>query len=101
MGTLPWDASPHLPWQIFMDPVEQWAKQPTFLIGENVIILCALIALLHARRTGRANLLVCLAALVAGTVNDLIFMALPLVDNFWQWEKQGTLSPPKSVWVTT
>ena len=84
MGTLPWDAAPHLPWQVFTGPVEQWATQPTFLIGETVIILCAFTALFHARRGGRASLLICLAALVAGTGNDLIFMALPQVDTFWQ-----------------
>ena len=69
---------------MFIDPLEQWAQQPTFLIGEYVIILCALIAFIHACRAGRANLLICLAALITGTGNDLIFMALPLVDNFWQ-----------------
>ena len=69
---------------MFSDPIEQWAAQPTFLIGEYVIIGCALAAFVHARRTGRANLLIWLAALVVGTANDLIFLALPLVDNFWQ-----------------
>lgn len=69
---------------MFTDPLEQWAQQPTFLIGEYVIILCTLTAFVHARRAGRANLLIFLAALVTGTGNDLIFMALPLVDNFWQ-----------------
>ncbi len=68
---------------MFIDPLEQWAQQPTFLIGEYVIILCALMAFVHARRSGRANLLICLAALITGTGSDLIFMALPLVDNFW------------------
>ena len=84
MGTLPWDLSPHLPWQVFTSPAEQWARQPTFLLGEYVIILCAAMALFHACRAGRASLLICLAALIAGTGNDLIFMALPVVDNFWQ-----------------
>ena len=81
---LPWDTAPHLPWQAFMSPLEQWANQPTFLIGEYVIIACAIAALVHARRHGPANLLILVAALVAGTANDLIFMALPVVDNFWQ-----------------
>ena len=81
---LPWDTAPHLPWRAFMSPLEQWASQPTFLIGEYVIIACAVAALVHARRHGRANVLILVAALVAGTANDLIFMALPVVDNFWQ-----------------
>ena len=81
---LPWDTAPHLPWQVFTSPLEQWANQPSFLIGEYVIIACAVAALVHARRHGRANVLILVAALVAGTANDLIFMALPVVDNFWQ-----------------
>lgn len=99
MGTVPWDASPDLPWKIFTGPVAQWATQPTFLIGEYVIILCALIAFIHARRTGRANLLVCLAALAAGTGNDLIFMALPLVDNFWQAQASIMLNPRLPLYI--
>ena len=82
MGTLPWDTAPHLPWQMFMAPVEQWANQPTYLIGEYVIIACALVAFFHARRAGGANLLIWVAALVAGTGNDLVFVVLPVVDNF-------------------
>ncbi len=75
---------PNLQRKMFIDPLEQWTQLPTFLIGEYVIILCTLMTFVHARRAGRANLLICLAALIAGTGNDLIFMALPLVDNFWQ-----------------
>ena len=52
---------------MFTSPVEQWAQQPKFLIGEYVIIGCALLAFVHARRTGHANLLIWIAALVAGT----------------------------------
>ena len=67
-----------------MSPLEQWANQPTFVIGEYVIIACAVAAVVHARRHGPANVLILVAALVAGTANDLVFMALPVVDNFWQ-----------------
>ena len=99
MRTLPWDTAPYLPWQVFTDPVEQWAKQPTFLIGEYVVIACALIALLHAQRAGRANLLIWLAALVAGTGNDLVFMALPVVDNFWQGQASIMLTPRLPLYI--
>ena len=84
---------------MFMNPVELWGSQPTFLIGEYVIIAVALIALFHARRAGRANLLVWLAALVAGTCNDLIFMALPTVDNFWQAQASIMLTPRVPVYI--
>ena len=99
MATLPWDTAPHLPWRMFTNPAEQWVMQPTFLVGEYVIILCALGALFHARRAGRANLLIWIAALVAGTGNDLIFMALPLVDNFWQGQAGIMLTPRLPLYI--
>ena len=99
MQTLPWDTAPHLPWRMFTAPVEQWVQQPTFLIGEYTIILLALVALYHAQRQGRANLLVWLGALVAGTANDLIFMALPLVDNFWQAQASIMLTPRLPLYI--
>ena len=80
-------------------PFEQWAQQPTFLIGEYVAILCALIAFVHARRAGRVNLLICVAALVAGTANDLIFMALPVVDTFWQAQASIMLTPRLPLYI--
>ncbi|NVB38741.1 hypothetical protein G6O69_12950 [Pseudenhygromyxa sp. WMMC2535] len=49
-----------------------------------MFMLCAVLALVHARREGRDHVLIWVAAIVAGTANDMIFMALPLVDNFWQ-----------------
>ena len=72
-----------MPFQHFLSPSEQWARLPTFFIGEWVFIALALALLVHAIRTDRAHLLLWVGALVAGTANDLIFMALPMVDNFW------------------
>lgn len=86
---LPWELAPHLPWSPLTSPVDKWAVQPSFVVGEYLFYACTVVALLHARRHGRAHLLVWIAALLAGTANDLLFMALPLVDNFWQ--AQGTL----------
>ena len=99
MRTVPWDVSPDLPWRLFTGPIEQWAQQPTFLIGEYVIILCAVVAFVHARRAGHANLLICVAALVAGTANDLIFMALPTVDTFWQGQASIMLTPRLPLYI--
>jgi hypothetical protein len=73
-----------VPWQLFTSPVQKWAVQPSFVVGEWMFVLLAAVALWHATRCGRAHVLVWVGALVAGTANDLIFMALPLVDNFWQ-----------------
>ncbi|MXY02166.1 MAG: hypothetical protein F4190_00800 [Acidimicrobiales bacterium] len=99
MRTLPWDASPDLPWKIFTSPAEQWANQPTFLIGEYVIMLCAALALIHALRAGRANRLIWIAALVVGTANDLIFMALPVVDTFWQAQATIMITPRLPLYI--
>ncbi len=85
---------PPVPWHVFTSPAAKWAEQPSFVVGEFLFIACALAALLHALSQPRAgtagaiderrrHLLVWLAALLAGTANDLFFMALPLVDNFW------------------
>ena len=30
----PWDLAPHLPWQVWTSPVEKWATQPSFVLGE-------------------------------------------------------------------
>ena len=73
-----------LPWHHFNSPIEQWANLPSFLIGEVMFIALAALALVHALRSGRDHLLIWIGALIAGTANDAIFMALPLVDNFWQ-----------------
>lgn len=99
MRTLPWEPSLHLPWKVFTSPAEQWANLPTFLIGEYVIIGCAVLALVHALRGGRANRLIWVAALIAGTANDLIFMALPVVDTFWQAQATVMLTPRLPLYI--
>jgi len=53
----------------------------------------------HARRAGRDHLMVWFGALVAGTANDFIFMALPLVDNFWQAQATLMLTPRMPVYI--
>jgi hypothetical protein len=83
---LPWDRVPHLPWRMFKSPAAQWAVMPSFLIGEYLFLACAIVAFVHAWKQGperRKHVLAWVLALLAGTTNDLIFMALPLVNNFW------------------
>ena len=81
------------------NPIEQWSQMPTFLIGEAVVIACAVAAFFHARQAGRAHLLIWFGALLAGTGNDLIFMALPLVDNFWQAQAAIMLTPRLPLYI--
>jgi len=87
------------PWHALSDPIAQWARLPTFLLGEYAIVLATLIALVHAVRRGHAHVLVWIAALVAGTANDLIFMALPLVDNFWHAQATLMITPRLPVYI--
>ena len=99
LAFVPWDLEPELPWQLFKSPLAQWEAQPSFLIGEYLFIALALLALWHARRCGRDHVLIWVAALLAGTANDLIFMALPLVDNFWQAQATIMLTPRLPLYI--
>ena len=88
-----------LPWHVFNSPIAQWAVMPSFLIGEAMFIALAVLALVHALRSGRDHLLIWIGALIAGTANDAIFMALPLVDNFWQAQATIMLSPRMPLYI--
>lgn len=92
-------ADPTLPWERFGSVTEQWANLPSFLFGEYMFMGFAIAALIHAWRSGRDHLLIWIAALVAGTVNDLIFMALPLVNNFWQAQATIMLTPRLPLYI--
>lgn len=73
--------------------------QPSFVIGEYLFMVCAALALVHAKREGREHVLIWLAALIAGTANDMIFMALPLVDNFWQAQATVMITPRLPLYI--
>ena len=66
---------------------------PSFVIGELVFLCLAVVTLVHAASHGRLHLAVWLAALTAGTANDVIFMLLPMVDNFWQSQVTPSTKP--------
>ena len=99
IASAPWDLAPHLPWQHFTSPLAKWAVQPSFVLGEYMFYACTILALIHAKRQGREHLLVWLAALIAGTANDMIFMALPLVDNFWQAQATIMITPRLPLYI--
>jgi hypothetical protein len=88
-----------LPYNHFNSPLSQWEVLPSFVIGEWLFIVAAILGLVHAWRSGRDHVLVWLAALVAGTANDAIFMALPLVDNFWQAQGQIMLTARMPLYI--
>ena len=80
-------------------PLAQWDVMPSFIAGELVFYALAIVALVHAIRGGRGRLMLFLGALLAGTANDLIFMALPLVDNFWHGQAMVMLSPRLPLYI--
>lgn len=88
-----------LPWRHFTSWSHQWSVMPSFLVGEYVFIGLAVVALVHARACGCDHVLAWIAALVAGTANDLFFMALPLVDNFWQAQATIMLTPRLPLYI--
>ena len=80
-----WDLAPQLPWHVFQSPAQKWAVQPSFVIGEYLFITCALVAFdacPAARRAARHARPGLRPRSSPVTANDLIFMALLLVDNF-------------------
>jgi hypothetical protein len=99
---LPWELARRLPWHVLSSPARQWAVMPSFVVGEYLFIACAAAAWVHAWRQGperRKHLLVWIGALLAGTANDMIFMALPLVNNFWQAQATIMLTPRLPLYI--
>ena len=102
MMQAPWDLAEHLPWHVLTSPLEKWAVQPSFLIGEYLFMSCAALAFVHAWRQGegrRRHVLAWVGALLAGTANDMFFMALPLVDNFWQAQATIMITPRLPLYI--
>lgn len=102
VSELPWDIARRVPWHVFTSPVRQWAVMPSFVIGETLFVAGAVVAFAHAWAQGEArrrHVLVWVLALLAGTANDLTFMALPLVNNFWQAQGIVMLTPRLPLYI--
>jgi hypothetical protein len=99
---LPWDIARRVPWHVFTSPVRQWAVMPSFVVGEYLFIAGAVVAFAHAWAQGaarRRHVLAWVLALLAGTANDLTFMAMPLVNNFWQAQGTVMLTPRLPLYI--
>jgi len=88
-----------LPWTIFRDPFHQWEVLPTFLGIEYVAYFLTVISLVHAVKNDRNHLMVWIASFITGSANDIFFMALPMVDNFWQAQATIMLSPRLPLYI--
>eukprot|EP01127_Copromyxa_protea_P006934 TRINITY_DN16871_c0_g1_i1.p1 TRINITY_DN16871_c0_g1~~TRINITY_DN16871_c0_g1_i1.p1 ORF type:complete len:409 (+),score=69.80 TRINITY_DN16871_c0_g1_i1:129-1229(+) len=72
---------------------------PTFLVGEYVFIVLALLSFYHAFSNSRLHAFTWVMTFVVGTANDVIFMALPSVDNFWQAQATIMLTPRLPLYI--
>jgi len=88
-----------MPWRVLTSPVERFQELPSFVVGEFVFMALAVVTLVHAVHHGRLHVVTWVAALVAGTVNDAIFMMLPMVDNFWQAQASVMLTPRMCLYI--
>ncbi|CAK9013771.1 unnamed protein product [Durusdinium trenchii] len=92
------------PWQR-VNPLEQQLEDhPSFVFAEVLFILLAGFAFLHATcetdaKEERRLKLIWLATFIVGTVNDYIFMLLPVVDNFWQAQGLVMLTPRMPLYI--
>ena len=88
-----------LPWHPIQPLESMLARQPTLLAGEAAFIGLALVALAHALCNGREHLLLWIGAVVGGCCNDVFFMVLPFVDNFWHAQCFLMLTPRLPVYI--
>src|SRR2546423_1193282 len=73
LSTPPWRLARDLPWHVFTSPLDKWAAQPSFVIGEYLFLSLAALCLWHAgsQVERRRHLTAWFAALLAGTANDM------------------------------
>ena len=88
-----------LPWVPLRPLHLQLEEQPTILTAEALFFFCAAVALAHAVSHGRQHVLVWLCAMVGGTANDIFFMVLPFVDNFFHAQCTVMLTPRLPLYI--
>eukprot|EP00325_Prymnesiales_sp_UTEX-LB-985_P027298 CAMPEP_0174738224 /NCGR_PEP_ID=MMETSP1094-20130205/69597_1 /TAXON_ID=156173 /ORGANISM="Chrysochromulina brevifilum, Strain UTEX LB 985" /LENGTH=114 /DNA_ID=CAMNT_0015941591 /DNA_START=1 /DNA_END=342 /DNA_ORIENTATION=+ len=88
-----------LPWRPVQSLAVQLERQPTLMAGEMAFITLAFAALFHAAAHGRQHMLLWLGALLGGTANDVFFMMLPFVDNFWHAQCMLMLTPRLPLYI--
>lgn len=88
-----------VPWQVIHPLGLMLERQPTLVVGEAAFIALALTAFCHAAAHGRQHMLLWLGALLGGTANDVFFMMLPFVDNFWHAQCTFMLTPRLPLYI--
>jgi len=92
------------PWSRFNSFERQVKEHPSFVCAEILFISLAVISFCHAWGTrdpgcARRLKLTWIATFIVGTVNDYIFMLLPVVDNFWQAQAVIMLTPRMPLYI--
>eukprot|EP01126_Amoeba_proteus_P050715 TRINITY_DN6012_c0_g2_i4.p2 TRINITY_DN6012_c0_g2~~TRINITY_DN6012_c0_g2_i4.p2 ORF type:complete len:179 (+),score=11.96 TRINITY_DN6012_c0_g2_i4:76-612(+) len=96
---LGWAKYDQYPWTNFKSPIDQWKTLPTFLVGEYLFLILSCLAFIHAWNRSRLHLFVWFLTFLVGTANDVIFMALPFVDNFWQAQATIMITPRLPLYI--
>jgi hypothetical protein len=79
---------------------------PTFVVAEFLFFTIAILAFAHAWTRNashpagrRRHVLMYLFAVVGGCCNDLLFMTMPLTDNFWHSQATIMLTPRLPLYI--
>jgi len=64
-----------------------------------LFITCAVVSFVHAVSHGRRHLLVWFTSVITGTANDIFFMVLPFVDNFFHAQCTVMLTPRLPLYI--
>ena len=96
---LDWFEREDLPWKALNDVNDVYEGNPTLVMGEALFYLCTLIAIWHAISCGKQHVLLMLASVVTGTANDIFFMYMPFVDNFFHAQFTIMLTPRLPLYI--
>ena len=94
-----WYTRGDLPWQALRPVEDVWHDSPTMVVGEGLFYLCTLVAIAHAATCGRHHMLLLVASVVTGTANDIFFMIMPFVDNFFHAQFSIMLTPRLPLYI--
>ena len=94
-----WYTREDLPWKALNDVNEVYDGNPTLVMGEALFYVCTLVAIWHAISCGKQHVLLMLASVVTGTANDIFFMYMPFVDNFFHAQFTIMLTPRLPLYI--
>lgn len=97
--TWEWFTAEPLSWYHVRPLHLQLAEQPTVVVGEVMFIALSVLAIVHAAVHGRQHMLMLVSCVVSGTVNDIFFMVMPFVDNFWHAQCTFMLTPRMPLYI--